>query len=163
MYWGTSPYLTYITVLSAACPFVCALKHSLTHVFWRHSKAHVVGSVHVAVMCVMKCLVCRITWRYALTDIVINVHSSVLWAINHLLIRVKWIQWFIDIWIVHISGICVLKILVCFMCVIDSVQIWHLQYQIFCMEGTYYWSPQCHYFLLWNLKFLKFILQFFIF
>jgi hypothetical protein len=115
--------------------------------------------VHVILMCVMKLLVRRFNWRYIFTYILINVHSSVVSAINRLLIRVKWIHWFINIWSVRVSGICVLKISVCCRCVINSVQIGHLHCQFCRIEGTYYWSPRCHNFLLWNLE----ILQFFIF
>ena len=100
---------------------ICAIKHSLTCVIWRPFKAHIVQSVHVTVMRVMKLLVCRFNWRYISTYIVINVHSSVVSAINHLLIRVKWIQWFMYSYIFHFSGICVLKILVCFRYLINNV------------------------------------------
>ena len=101
---------------------ICAMKHSLTCVIWRHFKAHIVQSVHVTVMCVMKLLVCRFNWRYIFTYIVINVYSSVVSAINHLLISVKWIHWFINSWILHISGIYVLKISVCCRNVINNVR-----------------------------------------
>jgi hypothetical protein len=111
----------------------------------------------------MKLLVCRLNWRYIFTYIVINVHRSVVSAINHLLIRVKWIHWFINIWSVRVSGIRVLKISVCCRCVINSVHIGRLHCQFCRTEGIYHWSPQCHNFLLWNLEFLNFIFQFFIF
>ena len=73
--------------------------------------------------CHYKYLVCRFNWRYIFTYIVINVHSSVVSAINHLLITVKWIQWFINIWILHISGICVLKIWDCHRYIINNVKL----------------------------------------
>jgi len=76
----------YIIVLSAACLYICAIKHSVTCVISRHIKAHVVESVHFAEMCVMKLLVCRFNCRDICTYIVINVHSSLMSAINHLLI-----------------------------------------------------------------------------
>ena len=76
-----------------------------------------------SLMCVKKLLVCWFKWNEILKYIVINVNSSVVSAINHLLIRLKWFQWFIDIWSVHISGLCVLKISVCCRCVIKSVKI----------------------------------------
>jgi hypothetical protein len=58
----------------------------------------------------MKLLGCRFNWRFIFTYVVINVHSSVMWEMNHLLISVKWIEWFINIWILHISWICVLEV-----------------------------------------------------
>jgi len=73
-------------------------------------------------MCVKQLLVCSVNRRDILNYIVINVHSSVVSAINHLLIRVKKFQWFINTGSVHIYGICVLKISVCCMCVINSVK-----------------------------------------
>jgi len=73
--------------------------------------------------CHYKYLVCRFNWRYIFTYIVINVHSSVVSAINHLLITVKWIQWFINIWILHISEICVPKISDCHWYIINDVKL----------------------------------------
>jgi len=90
---------------------------------WRIIKVQIVESVHVYVMCVMKLLVCRFNWRYIFTYIVINVHSCVMSVINHLLISVKWIQWFINIWILHISWICVLKISVCCWYIINNIKL----------------------------------------
>ena len=125
MYRSTSAYLNYIIVLSGTCPYICNLcsKTSLTCFNWIHIKPHVVESVHVAVMCVMKLLVCKFNWTGIITFIVINVHTSEVSAINHLLSTVNWIQWLVNISILHISGICVLKISVCCRCVINILNL----------------------------------------
>ena len=121
---------------------IYAVKHSLTHVIWRHIKAHL-ESIHVTVtvMCVNKLLGCGFNWRYIFTYIVINVHRSVVSAINHLLVRVKWFQWFINICILHIPRIFALKFQF-FVCtyVINSVQIG------FCSTKAFVWKANC-----WNL------------
>jgi hypothetical protein len=130
------------------------------YVHWRfirrHITVHIVESVDVALVFVMKLVVYRFNWRDIFTYVVCNVSNKP--SIN----RIMCSKWFIHIWSLHISGYVYWML--------QFLYVYSLQYANgacycqFChVEGTlYYWSPLCHYFLLWNPEFQKVLLQIFI-